>query len=386
MFPVSDRFIRALRDSHTMVSRVDAYSGNVLLKRDVPIVSGSVSVSAGTGVHRKLTVTVADESLWEMLSPVGVELRVWRGLQYPGGEEELVPLGVFSLDSQSRAVLTGGGISISGIPDRWAFIQRARFETPRVSDYPMRNTDQIVTLVREVLKNVGVDNGGVTNRNRLSQVTVPPLVWGRDRDKAIEDLATAAGIEVFFGNHGELRLRDIPVLGSPPVWRVRAGRNGVMIGGTATRDRSRVYNVVVVVSSKTDGNAPFTPVVVEDTDRNSPTNIYGTYGRVPYFLTSATIANTEDARAAGAAMLAKTKVRYVDMTVSAVVNPALEAGDSISTTDEHGNSRLFQLDSFDIPLTTDNTQSLTFKSLAAVTGDSGDDAPVATSQLPTEGV
>lgn len=383
MYPVSDRFLTALRSSHTMVSRVDAWSGNVLLKRDVPISDGSVSVSSGTGVHRKLTVTIADQSLWELLSPVGVELKAYRGVRYPGGEEELVPLGVFSLDAQSVPVLTGGGISISGAPDRWAFLQRARFENPRVSNYPLTNVEQIAVLVREVLPGVGIDTGGVTTQNILSGTQVAVAVWDRDRDKTIEDLCTAAGVEAFFGNHGQFVIRDLPVLGGPPVWRVHAGRDGVMISGTASRDRSRVYNVVVVVSSKTDGSAPFAPVVVEDTDRRSPTNVHSNYLRAPYFLITSTISNAEEARAAGAALLAKTTARYVDMSVTAVVNPALEAGDLVTATDETGNSRLYQLDSFAVPLTTEASQPLTFRSLAAVSEDTSSGVTAASS-VPTD--
>ncbi len=371
MFAVSSRFLAALRTSHTMISRVDAYAGSRLLAGDLPIAEGSVSVSAGTGVHRKLSLTVADRALWPVLSAVGVELRAWRGIRYTDGTQEMVPLGVFGLDTQSLPVITGGGVSISGAPDRWARVQRARFEAPRVSNYPIAVVDQIATLVREALR-VRVDTGGVTGVNLAAVAQTPVLVWDRDRDKAIQDLATTAGVEVFFGPTGDLVIRDAVARTRAPVWQVHAGRDGVMISGTATRDRSRVYNVVVVVSAKTDGQPPFFPVAVEDTDPQSPTNVGGPFGRTPYFLTSATLGNAEDARAAGAALLAKTKVRYTDMSVSAVVNPALESGDTISVTAEDGSRQVFVADSFDVPLTADNEQNLTLRTRAAVTGDSSE--------------
>jgi hypothetical protein len=367
MHPHTERFTRSLRQSHTVVCRVDAWSGPTLLARDLPVSDGSVAVSSGTGVHRKLDITIPDKSLWDLLSPVGVELRAYRGIRYPGGDEELIPLGVFSLDQQSIPVLTGDGISISSAPDRYAAVQRARFETPRTSEAGFSNVEQIARLVQEVVPTTP-ETGGITALNDLADTKVGVLVWDRDRDKAIEDLCVSAGVEAFFGPTGQLVIRDVPVMDAHPVWRVTAGRDGVMLAGTATRDRTRVYNVIVVVSSKTDGSAPFRPVIVEDTDPTSPTNVNGPYGRCPYFLTTATISNTDDARKAGQAMLAKTRGRYVDMNVEAVVNPALTEGDTVAVTTESGQSRLYLLDSFGIPLV-DAKQTLTLRSLAAVTSD-----------------
>lgn len=366
MYRVSDRFLGALRNPHTVVARVDAWSGARLILRDVPFSDGSVSVSSGTGVRRKLDLTVPDTSLWDVLSPVGVELRAWRGIRFPDGTEELVPLGVFSLDQQSRPVRTGGGISISSAPDRFAFLQRARFETPRVSESGLTNVEQIIRLAGEVVDS-SPETGGLTTANPLRETKVAVLVWDKDRDKAIQDLATAAGVEAFYGPTGQFTVRDVAVMDTHPVWRIRTGPGGVMVSGTSTRDRTRVYNVVVVVSTKTDGVIPFPPQIVEDTDPLSPTNVNGPYERCPYFLSTATLGTAADAYQAGKALLAKVRGRFIDMTVETVVNPALDSGDTVSVATEDGNSRLYLLDSFPIPLgASTGTQSLTLRSLAAV--------------------
>src|ERR1051325_3234090 len=133
MYPSSAAFQRALRKSHKVACRVDAYSGGQLLYYDLPYSDGAVSVSSGTGVHRKLSLTVADPSLWDLLAPTGTELRAYRGIEYPDGDTEMIPLGVFSLDQQSAPILRTGEISISSAPDRFAAVQRARFELPKVS-------------------------------------------------------------------------------------------------------------------------------------------------------------------------------------------------------------------------------------------------------------
>lgn len=369
MYRVSDRFLTALRSSHTVVARVDAWSDARLVMRDVPFSEGSVSVSSGNGVRRKLDLTVPDVGLWDVLSPLGVELRAFRGIRFPDGSEEMVPLGVFSLDQQTRPIRAGGGIGISSAPDRYAAVQRARFEIPRVSDSGMTNVAQIIRLVTEVVPSTP-ETAGLTSANPLSETLVGLQVWDRDRDKTIEDLATAAGVEVFFGPTGQLTIRDVAVQEASPVWRIHTGRDGVMSSGTATRDRSRVYNVVVVVSTKTDGVPPFQPQIVEDADPVSPTNVNGPYGRAPYFLSTATIGNAADAVRAGRALLAKVRGRFVDVSVEAVVNPALDSGDTVSVTTEDGGSRLYLVDSFSVPLGPAGAQSITLRSLAAVT-DSG---------------
>lgn len=370
MFPVTDTFLEALRSSHTVAVRVDAYSGSRLLASDIPVSDGSVSVSAGTGVHRKLSLTVPDPSLWDLLSGTGVELKAYRGIRYPGGAEEMVPLGVFSLDSQSTPVVAGGAISIDSAPDRWAAVQRARFELPRASTPGLTNLAQAIRLVTEVVKTTA-ETGRVTTSNMLSASKITKAVlWDRDRDKAVADLATAAGVEIYFGPLGNLIAADVPVRQARPVWRVTTGRDGVMLGGTATRDRSRVYNVVVVLSTKTDGTPPFAPQIVADTDPTSPTNVAGTYGRVPYFYSTGLIGSAAEARALGRNILSRTRARFIDMTCEAMVNPALESGDTIAVTGLNGRESLFVVDSFSVPLSVEGNQSLTLRSLAAVTNDS----------------
>jgi hypothetical protein len=366
MYPVSDRFLKALRSSHTVACRVDAYDGARLVMRDVPFTDGTVSVSSGTGVHRKLDLTVADPALWDVLTPVGMELRAYRGIRYPGGAEEMVPLGVFSLDQQSTTVAAKAAITITSAPDRWVRVQRGQFELPRTSEHALTCVQSIVNLVGEVAP-TAADTTGVTLMNPLNAVATTLQVWDRSRETAITDMCTASGTEAFFGPLGNLVVRNVPVINGRPAWKVDTGRDGVMISGTATRDRTRVYNVVVVVSSKTDGTAPFVPQVVEDNDPLSVTNVNGPYGRCPYFLTTAILGTAGDAYAAGKAMLARTRGRFIDMTVTSVTNPALEAGDTISVTTVDGNTHLYLVDSFSVPLSTEASQSLTLKTLAAVT-------------------
>src|ERR1041384_1796171 len=176
MYPSSARFQRSLRRSHKVACRVDVYSGGQVLYSALPYSDGNVSVSSGTGVHRKLDLTVSDPSLWDLLAPIGTELRAFRGVEDPDGGTEMMPLGVFSLDQQSAPILRTGEISISSAPDRFAAVQRARFELPKVSKPEFTAVQSIAMLVQEAVA-CSVDTSGVTESNPNHKIPTTLQVW-----------------------------------------------------------------------------------------------------------------------------------------------------------------------------------------------------------------
>lgn len=358
MYPVSASFLAALRGPHTLYARVDAYHGGRMLAANLPFSAGAVDIGSGDGVRRTLSLTVTDVGLWDALPPMGVELHAYRGITDPAGQHEVVPLGVFDLDQMSRAVVAPAGIEITA-PDRWARVARARFETPRVSDYQTNAVNQIATLVREAVP-------CAVAITATSPLMPGALVWDRDRAAAITDLATAARCEVFFDHAGSLRIIDLPVASPVPVWTVDTGPAGVMLSATASRDRARVYNVVVVSTTSTDGTGVYPPQIAADTDPLSPTYVGGPFGRVPYFIQSAVIGDRATALAAAKAWLPKVSGRFTTITAEGVVNPALDRGDTIGVTTVNGNVEPFLLDAVSVPLTADGTQTYTTRSPVTV--------------------
>jgi hypothetical protein len=180
----------------------------------------------------------------DTLDVIGVELRPYRGIRYPSGDTELVPLGIFSLDAQSIAVGPDRRDQVSSAPDRWARVQRAQFEQPT----PAIATAQIRAEISRLV--TGAVSGITVTTTATSTVTAGPLVWDQDRAAAVTDLATSIGAEVFFDNAGNLVIEDAPLLGQTPVWTVDASPSGVLLSGAAVRDRSRTYNVVVAYPSR----------------------------------------------------------------------------------------------------------------------------------------
>lgn len=356
MYPVSTTFTQALRESHTAVVQVDAYLDGDLIAEDMPISDGQVSVASGTGVRRTLDVTIADRDLWSTLDVIGVELHAYRGIRYPSGDREMVPLGVFSLDAQSISVGPEGGIGVRSAPDRWARVQRGQLETPTAAIPTAQIRSEIARLV------TGAVSGITVTTTATSTATAGPLIWDQDRAAAAVDLATSIGAEVYFDFDGNLVIEDAPLLGQTPVWMVDASPSGVLLAGERIRDRARTYNVVVAYPSSLTGAALYAPVIVEDSDPTSRTYVGGPFGRVPYRYTSPAMTTSAQALLAAKALLNRVKAVNAQLNVEAIVHPGLDRGDVITVLTPDGVTEQHLIDSLTIPLTVSGTQQITTRS------------------------
>lgn len=356
MYSVTSTFLSALRQSHTAVVTLDAYYGGTPLIEDIPISGGTVTVSSGSGVRRTLDCTITDRALWSTLDVIGVELRPSRGIRYPSGVTEMVPLGRFSLDAQSISVGPAGGISVTSAPDNWAKIQRAQFEQPTNAVATNMIKTEISRLITDVISGITVS----TTATRTD--VVGPLVWDQDRAAAIADLATSIGAEAYFDVNGNLVIADAPLLGQYPAWTVDASESGVLVSGERLRDRSRTYNVVVAYPTNLSGSSVYAPVVVADTDPTSRTYVLGPFGRVPFRYTTPSMTTSAQALVAATALLNKVKAVNAQINVEAVVNPALDRGDVITVLTPDLTNELHLVDSLTIPLDVSGTQQITTRS------------------------
>ncbi len=356
MYPVTTIFEQALRGPHTAVIRVDITYNGTVVAADIDIADGSVRCTASRGVRRVLDLTVTDRDLWGTLAPIGTELVPYRGVRYPSGVQELVPLGVFRVDAHSMSVAPGGGITIRSAPDRWAMVQKARFETPRASTAGARAVDEVGDLVAEAVPTAGV------TMSATSSATVGAMVYDRDRDRIITELLTAAGADAYFDNAGDLVVADQPLLGQAPAWTVDASETGGLLDGSRGRDRSRTYNVVVVNVATLDGEAPPTPVIVEDDDPTSQTYVSGPMGRVPYFWTSPLSLDATQMTDAGTKILNRVKGTNAQLDLTAAVHPGLEPGDVIEVVTIDGTVEWHQVTDCTIPLSVGGTQSIATQS------------------------
>src|SRR5690606_27236501 len=118
MYPVSDRFLARLAESHNPETRVQLLltTGDVV---DLDHTGRSVTVDRGHGHRRPRSVTVANPALLprtptDQLATYGARLRISRGVEYGHPTDtELVPLGVFRLDS-AEGDLAEGPVTLQG--------------------------------------------------------------------------------------------------------------------------------------------------------------------------------------------------------------------------------------------------------------------------------
>lgn len=324
MYAVTATFLAALRLAHTAAVQVDAYRAGSLIATALPVIGGEVTVDSGSAVRRTLNLTLApDAGLWDTLAPTGTELRPKRGIRYPSGVVEWVPLGRFVVDVQKLGYSPAGNLALT-TPDHWADVQRAQFEAPFTSLPGALVRDEMARLVTLAIS-------GLTVLNTTTSTSVlRSVAWERDRAAAVAAMGKAIGAEAFFDNAGALVVRDVPTLGAQtPDWLIDASVSGVLLNADRERNRQKTYNVVVVNSSITDGQPPFDPVTVADTDPTSPTYVSGAFGRVPYFYTSPLLTTTGQATVAGTAILERVRGLAAQLSLESIVNPALDAGDVI---------------------------------------------------------
>lgn len=345
MWPVTPKYLDAIRYSHTKLLRVDfrdlwagttttlAYTAADAAEDAVApyVTGGSVTVDATSNVRRTLTLTLpARQALWDVLDTVGGELTVQSAVDFrDGSQPEWVPLGVFILDTDSLDY-GGGDLSISSAPDRWGKVQSVKMR-PGARSSVASNTawQEIVRLVQGAWS-APYAFPGWSFIDKTATTKVGSLYWDDgDREAPIQQLCADNGLECFFDAQGLAVLRKQPSLSSSsvPVWTVDAGVSGVLTGGSRTRDRTRAYNAIELDTSASD--ITFNTVVAENANPADPLSTVGPMGykSVPY--SSPTLRNSDQAKAAGKAMLAKSTGVAKQLSLSSSQNDALDAGDII---------------------------------------------------------
>jgi len=295
--------------------------------QDLRPIGGEITDTSKPGVRRVLNLDLAPEpGLFELLAPEGTALSVVCRVQYQDRSTFDIPMGVFDVDTQSIGE-GGGKISLTA-PDKWVRIQRARFLVPQESYAGLPVVQQIAQLIQ------GAVPGAEPVILSTSTATTPPLVWERDRDKAILDLATDIGAWVFFDRWGNPTIMDIPKLGASADWLIDASPTGVLVSLDRQRSRTDTRNVVVVTSSASGGPA-FDTQIVWDNEAESPTyagsnpltnpGSAGPFGIVPAFYASAVLSSSSEAYQAGVSILSRTVGLSSQVSLSRVPNPAMNA-------------------------------------------------------------
>ncbi|MEU0940291.1 DUF5047 domain-containing protein [Embleya sp. NPDC005971] len=359
MQTVTAQFLAALKAPHVLAKRVDAFAGSTLLMGRVPFTEGSVSADRGNKIRRSLSLTVSDIALMprdagDPLSVYGNTLQVYRGIQYPDGTEEVVPVGVFQIQSADGDRDLGPvritGRSLEGV------VADDPFVTPTASTGLGACASVITTLITQTLPDAVVVNEATNNPSPATRV------WDSDDNRwdAIEELASAMGAEVATDGAGVFRIRDLPDLSTAtPVWDVTAGPGGVLVSATTGMTRDKVRNGWLVTGGNAaDGAAPVGALVV-DSDPTSPTRWGGPMGHVLGKRQSNLWVSSGQCTVIGESLLRDSLGVTASVALKAVPNAALEPGDCIRVVYADGYAELHIVQSINVPLTASGDFSLT---------------------------
>ncbi|MFE6597255.1 DUF5047 domain-containing protein [Streptomyces albidoflavus] len=346
MYPVSERFLARLAESHEVVTRVQLMltDGQVI---DVPHTGGSVTVDRGQAIRRTCTVTCPDPALLprtpaDQLATYGSRLLISRGVAYGDGSTELVPLGLFRLDSVDGDV-SEGPVQLQG-KDLSACVADDKLTAP----YSASGTvvGAVTALIQRSLPGASV----------ISEIEDAPIgrrTWDVEADpwEAAREVAAAAGADVYANADGEFVIRTLPdLLLTAPAWAVEAGDGGVYISGSVGMTSEGVYNGVLARGESTSDNLPPVSALAVDSDPTSPTYWDGPYGRRPLFYSSSTLTSVNACVQAANLKLAEAKAPNASGDISSLPNPALEPGDVIRVAHPDGTRELHQVASFSVPL------------------------------------
>ncbi|GGV91535.1 hypothetical protein GCM10010228_82160 [Streptomyces massasporeus] len=346
MYPVSDRFLRRLAEPHRVATSVQLFltDGRVL---DLEHTGGSVTVDRGQAIRRTCTVTVADPSLiprtpTDQLATYGARLRISRGIDYGDGTQELVPIGLFRLDTADGDI-NEGPVSLQG-KDLSAIVADDQFTEP------FKVSGTVVGAVTALIQR------SIPTADVISSIVDTPIgarVFDVEGDPwaGAQEIAAAAGAEVYCNADGVFVIASLPnLLTTPPVWAIEAVEGGVYISANRAMSSDGVRNGVLARGENTSENvAPVSFLAVDD-DPGSPTYWGGPFGRRPKFISSSAYTTLSACAQAANAELAKSKAPNASGDISSLPNAALEPGDVLRVTHEDGTRELHQAAAFTVPL------------------------------------
>lgn len=376
MYPVTDRFLLSLRDSHKVKTVVDVYYNNALIQSNLPVVDGNIKVDRNAAVRRSGTITIGDPDFYPTfvtspLAPYGAEVAIRTGIVYPEGTEELVSLGRFRIQEADAEQATGALPTLNFF-DHSQRISDSKFLFPH-DESGKTSLVMLSNYITQFVPNItfAIDPYFLTVEFRIPGGTI----YDNDRWQACQDIAAAMGGEVFFDVDGNAKLVKIPTLtqstpNSAAVWTVDSGANGVLVSAKRGVSRTGVYNIVACYGVQSNGvKQPYG--TAWDSDPRSPT-FYGTlgdensqsvFGQSVYRMSSNVLTTDAQCVTAAQAKLNNFIGLARSLNFTCAPNPALDAGDIILVVYPNGTQELHLLDSVSIPLGAGGQFSATTRTL-----------------------
>jgi len=333
---VSPRFRDYIGQAVQVVSTVE-WTNDGAEWHAADLVSGSVTRSLSSSTHWTTSLTLLGCSAdWSSINPLNTRIRIRHGFQYAPGDIELLNFGVYRVTSAEQDD-NGGPVSVEG-ESYESFVIQANLERP--TTYRAASANE---MLRQVVGPVlGFDPSLITWDPRIldkRDTPIPPVLLESARWDLVDgdsssgegsvSVAAAVGARVIADADGGLLVVPVPTLQDPPVGSLEAG--GLLVSSSRALTADGVANVVIGTGATLDG-VMVGPVIVKDTDRESPTYwarpiTAGGFGEAIYELSSSVITDVNALTAACRAALAQRIGLRQQVTFEGVHNPLTEPGD-----------------------------------------------------------
>lgn len=367
MWSVSTAFEQALRAPvHTITVRIDILDSDLniidggTLYPTLNVVDGSVDVDVTRANRRTFQMNLLNnEGLFSPGTDLGGlfyvdrAVRIWRGIRYGDGAEEIVPVGTFLIDKADVTVERNMSIVTLSGQDFWKKFAKSQFTLP--------TTYAAGTGLNAVIADMALDAG-------VTRMSLDPLgdrptnsktlnvsrhyEVGDRRGEELVKLCEAYGLDVYFNPMGRLVTEDMrDPADQATVWAFRPSSDSLLAQLQASWDDDGLYNHVVVVGTG-DENVTYRSER-KDEDPTSPTNISRIGDRV-YRYESGVLASQEAVDKASLTIFYKLRALTENVRLEAICNPSFEGNDVVRVT-EGSYSKLdqtYRLTQFNVPLST----------------------------------
>lgn len=358
MYAVTDKFLEAIRYTGDRKTVVDLYPGTgaTPILRNLPVVSGSISVDRTSDNRRSGSVVIGDSALLRTLEPWGIEFGIRMGVVYPGGAEELVPLGRFRIEEEKWKEGANSNISITFF-DRTQALSDTRHLTDK--DYSGKLARNIVQEVLDA--SFPFTTGGPPQCFVSSDLPNYDLrlpggsTYDGTHWETIKKIAEALGGEAFFDLVGDLHVVKTPSLDpytdtNLAVWTVDAGEGGVMVSADRGVSRSDTYNGVAVYGANATEGKTRVYAAVYDTTPNSPTNYNSWFGKKTIRVENQALTTVDQCYKSAIQLLKNYGGLSRSVDFQSLANVALDVGDIVIVRYLDSTQELHIIDSMSIAL------------------------------------
>lgn len=363
MLPSSDLYGAALPYPHRRAVKVTVRTPDgTLLAEDLPILGGSVSAQLTSRVTRSASFSMSREWLPatadDVMSPSHAIVQIEAGIRYPDGTPEMFP--VFTGRVYSARLGSDGSVTFRA-DDLAADVVVADFEQPFASQ-------QGASTVAEVRRIISLAYPyAVFGPDDVDDAPVPRLVWDDDRGRALDDLAAVAEARWFTLGNGNFVVRRLDYEALNVVSDLRDGPGGTLLGADVEITADGVYNSVVVLGDRLDGDSPIRAVERLD-NAVSAYRFAGPFGQRVRKIRLQTATTPFEAQRAARSRLAADSALVRQWSMQCVPDHRLEPGDVVTTT-SRGLRDTQVIDSITYPLFPDEDMTLSGRS--RIDGDLG---------------